>query len=602
MCDTAPRPPPFEYEPLDPQVSGKCIRLLHPLPLSDDGVIRCTLENNVSIAEQPVPPYTCLSYEWGDDVDHTHWIEVNGKCLEVSRNLFDFLKSLLQQQNGTGLQGLWIDAIAINQKDQKEKSVQVDQMHDIFRQASEVLSWLGPAAHDSDELFHFLESLDIPVPEGASDADTTRSLERKMWYELQHRFFDAGHRIHRAANHLCNRTYWGRMWIVQEMLLARRLHLVCGSKRTRWLRFAIVLEALLSKQIMFKHLLWISRRSPVEPILQHWLRGCDGAEPEDIQTLFTTFATFHCSEPRDKVYALRSLSCDSNLIEVNYESPIEDVLLQVLRVFRRQMLYVEFAAVCEMFRVNLWRLFPLFDEGQPHPSRGANKGPMQSVAGLIQDTSDSAVPPKFSVDLGTIKFGGSRYQGGVVYSWTNLIELSRNGRLKQCNCAPCQKGWQAIRFSSSSGGAESIDPSLQLNCETDRFDIAQSTGVILFYQQRGSGQERYLAPFATGIMLRKVKNTFSVLSRWNYDFIFDSDPGSLYVLLYHDPEVRKLNYEKSLPYTRSVSYTMSQLWNFVSHRSPGFSSGLDKDIGLSALDEVEGLPNVSIQGTMANWR
>jgi hypothetical protein len=39
---------------------------------------------------------------------------------------------------------VWVDAICINQKDEKEKNQQVRAMSEVYSQAVEVSAWLGP--------------------------------------------------------------------------------------------------------------------------------------------------------------------------------------------------------------------------------------------------------------------------------------------------------------------------------------------------------------------------------------------------------------------------------------------------------------------------
>ena len=435
----------FEYEPLAPWDSGKYIRLLHLLPRASDGIIRCTLENNVSISEGPDLSYNCLSYEWGHKSNGTRRIEINGRCLCISRNLHGFLRSFLHNHNNAGLKALWIDAICINQADKKEKSEQVSQMHDIFRNASEVLCWLGPSANNSDALFDLFNGSNVPVDEGASDADAAKLLEPGAWSGPQHLFFDAGFRLYQAMKYLCRRTYWKRMWIIPEILLARKLRLFCGSKKTRWLPFVIIVDGLVNHYSLFTHLAWVVGDSAVGTILRYWIGRLGGylgrgKMSEDIQTLFAKFGTFHCSESRDRLYALRSLSSDAALIHVSYESSLGDVLLKALRIFRRKMRYAEFQGLCQALGIDPWDLFKIFK------GRRSQISEVKTRSSHIEDAA--AVYTSFSVTLGRRSEGGlSEYRRDRLDFWYDIPEtlanLSSNGRLKMCNCTECSLHWQA---------------------------------------------------------------------------------------------------------------------------------------------------------------
>ncbi|KAF2011841.1 hypothetical protein BU24DRAFT_396444, partial [Aaosphaeria arxii CBS 175.79] len=83
--------------------------------------------------------YMALSYVWGNPSPPS-WVTCNGRRVPVTRNLWEVL-SCLQK---TGFNGwLWVDAICINQQDDKEKGVQVSMMRDIYKQAAKVIFWLG---------------------------------------------------------------------------------------------------------------------------------------------------------------------------------------------------------------------------------------------------------------------------------------------------------------------------------------------------------------------------------------------------------------------------------------------------------------------------
>jgi hypothetical protein len=53
----------------------------------------------------------------------------------------------------------WIDAVCINQSNDKEKGCQVGRMADIYQQACNVIVWLGPADNSSDVAMDCLNTL-----------------------------------------------------------------------------------------------------------------------------------------------------------------------------------------------------------------------------------------------------------------------------------------------------------------------------------------------------------------------------------------------------------------------------------------------------------
>jgi hypothetical protein len=78
--------------------------------------------------------YTALSYVWGNLFPQS-WIVCNGNNVPISHNLWEVL-SCLQKQEYHGL--LWVDAICINQKDNKEKGLQTSC-------ECSILAWVGRA-------------------------------------------------------------------------------------------------------------------------------------------------------------------------------------------------------------------------------------------------------------------------------------------------------------------------------------------------------------------------------------------------------------------------------------------------------------------------
>ncbi|KAI4596187.1 hypothetical protein KJ359_005694 [Pestalotiopsis sp. 9143b] len=103
--------------------------------------------------------YRALSYCWGD-ASKQSTIICNGHRLPATPNLVAALRCLLSKGKANNLSlTFWVDSICINQRNNEEKRVQVVLMGDIYRQALQVLVWLGPASDSSDlafEVFHRL--------------------------------------------------------------------------------------------------------------------------------------------------------------------------------------------------------------------------------------------------------------------------------------------------------------------------------------------------------------------------------------------------------------------------------------------------------------
>jgi hypothetical protein len=99
--------------------------------------------------------YTALSYAWGQDND-LRPICVGENIFNVSANLEEALRELQDERNDVIL---WVDHICINQEDEIERGHQVQQMKQIYAEATRVIAWVGPAADNSDLILEQLNSI-----------------------------------------------------------------------------------------------------------------------------------------------------------------------------------------------------------------------------------------------------------------------------------------------------------------------------------------------------------------------------------------------------------------------------------------------------------
>jgi hypothetical protein len=153
-------------------------------------------------------PYYCLSYTRGSQSTKCQ-IRINGRLHDVGQNLCEFLHTLrrhllsARKPTRSRCSGkpqpkvlkdlcIWIDALCINQRDETEKSKQVQMMGQIYKKAAMVLMWLG-----SD-------------PRVRAAVETLRN-RRATLMSFGH-YYEFFKKV----------DYWSRAWIVQEVVLARR--------------------------------------------------------------------------------------------------------------------------------------------------------------------------------------------------------------------------------------------------------------------------------------------------------------------------------------------------------------------------------------------
>lgn len=144
----------------EPYVYGKLergnIRLLEFVNVAGAHV-ECHLKT-VALADCPI--YQALSYCWGN-VHQSQMITVDGKGVSVTPNLLSAMQAVFNFQAQRQMLPLWIDAICINQDDNKEKEEQVREMHDVYRQSEHVLVWLGREDDASDLAMGFFQWISL---------------------------------------------------------------------------------------------------------------------------------------------------------------------------------------------------------------------------------------------------------------------------------------------------------------------------------------------------------------------------------------------------------------------------------------------------------
>src|SRR5215469_348770 len=129
-------------------------RLIELLSGRDDDPIRINLFTVDNLNTQP---YDALSYVWGArDADVI--VSVNGRPFNISANLAQALNCLRSMEDN---KVLWVDAVCINQDDDTEKSHQVSLMGEIYRNAEDVVIFLGEERDDSAMVMQYLDLDDV---------------------------------------------------------------------------------------------------------------------------------------------------------------------------------------------------------------------------------------------------------------------------------------------------------------------------------------------------------------------------------------------------------------------------------------------------------
>lgn len=200
-------------------------------PLAENHIRVVTIlevESNTPVCRLDMAPldasldFDAISYCWGSPEESKNII-CDDKAFSVMADLHDMLCHLYEPC----CRKLWIDAICINQSDDGEKARQVRIMDQIYKTALNVLVWLGCSANNSDLVFDHAAA----VVEGCA------SISERYFDENQLPLFNlpaVTDPLWHAIGDLFGHRWFTRLWVIQEVVLASNIIVVCGSKRIAW--------------------------------------------------------------------------------------------------------------------------------------------------------------------------------------------------------------------------------------------------------------------------------------------------------------------------------------------------------------------------------
>jgi hypothetical protein len=264
--DHDPNVPLTIYQNAPLHLGSTSIRLLSLERSPSGGEIKGRLQ---AFEVDNCPSYIALSYAWGDP-SPVHHIEIQGSRHTIRQNLFygincifdymskrhmrsanddDTLQTLLKEMeevnlaartydgetialpasdglDGLKLQYIWIDSICIDQDNIDERNHQVNLMKDIFSNAHFVIAWLGVQVFGSESTIHAMETF-------RKYRDMRRFSPRWLYDKARVKLsfkalpFNSDTVVHLVW--FLNLNYFHRMWIIQELVLARKSIALCGT-------------------------------------------------------------------------------------------------------------------------------------------------------------------------------------------------------------------------------------------------------------------------------------------------------------------------------------------------------------------------------------
>ena len=301
-------------------------------------------------------PFDALSYSCGPLILSCS-ITINGAPgFRITQNLWNALQRVRKTDSD---RRIWIDAVCIDQEDEREKSSQVRHMHAVYSRAEEVCiywgecadySWRyapkGPSSAENYELKDLMDLHSVHSPGGKEESNPVWGDEVEFWHDTDleasrstHKDLAAGAincmspvyvvprkppshertlegctpavRQGTAVNFLItleqellgdpwsddplHQLWWKRLWTVQELLLAKHPVVYCGPYVMIW---KTVFQIWIEPE-------WIHPRMRMDIAYLNALRSQSERNLHDL-LLATTDKAF--TEPKDRIFALLGAS------------------------------------------------------------------------------------------------------------------------------------------------------------------------------------------------------------------------------------------------------------------------------------------------------
>ncbi|OAL03805.1 ankyrin, partial [Phaeosphaeriaceae sp. SRC1lsM3a] len=316
----------FEYDPID--LERPAFRLLQLLQ-GDGPAIECMLYQAFLDGTDTVP-YEALSYTWGS-IEKSAIVIVNGKALKITTNLYTALQHLRSKHVD---KILWVDAICINQENERERGHQVQQMCKIYSQAEAVTVWLGESTDETDLLMESLQRLDE-----YSSTERHKNWDFQRWKSFW-KLIPRGpaSQLLKGLSLLLQRPWFRRVWVLQEISNSRRASICCGKQFVKARTFAIA--PLLLGMKPERHCQAVLDIMPGRLREESWW-----SESRDLYNLLSKFRESEASDPRDKVYALLGISSDAydhDNLRPDYTKSLQEVIQNTSTfLFRRSNVVYE---------------------------------------------------------------------------------------------------------------------------------------------------------------------------------------------------------------------------------------------------------------------
>ena len=245
--------------------------------------------------------------------------------MPITSNLWEALGRIRHE---TETKILWVDSICIDQGNFEERNHQVRLMKDIYKNASEVVVWLGEETEDTAMAFDLTRKLSFtankwekPGPLMAEDLAKARlpDKESRDWKALDAIFW---------------RTWFTRVWVIQEITMAKEATVHCGAQCIPWRDLTCAACFILDYNIAALANI-DPRRVRTMMLYSFRLRNGNGMR---LPELLLSARESHCTDPKDQIYALLGLAADAGdcSVKLDYSQDVTKIYQEITTSFISQ--------------------------------------------------------------------------------------------------------------------------------------------------------------------------------------------------------------------------------------------------------------------------
>ena len=318
---------PFKYE----RLHGGEMRLL---ATSRNWLFRVSYNLHVVTTAHDLS-YEAISYHWGDgEIKET--ITIDGQSFVTTKTVGNILRrrtKLIWLWPGT-MRFIWLDSICINQGDYEEKNRQVQAMRDIYARAGRVLVCLGGEDRADAGLAGWL----LLKLMALSLTNSYEELAKRCMGDNKTPAWE-------ALSRLLAHPWFSRVWIIQEVAVAKKVWVTYGGGMLHWdvISFGLVafgrheMAGLLSAKTaeMRRGIPRSLMAGIIVGIVRHKTQSKEGLALVDAVMMCNRF---EATNPRDKILALFGLITDDLDPKewIDYSQSTEDLYLKTAHYFLSQ--------------------------------------------------------------------------------------------------------------------------------------------------------------------------------------------------------------------------------------------------------------------------